>query len=90
MALGWRRMSFPMFSTQASNDSADRRLLPRQESFQTGHRIHMQMEAISNMQHMGGSTSNRISKVWTAVSRYDLHIGVVAKPSGHRFLFAVG
>lgn len=83
-------MSFPMVSAQTSNDSADRRLLPGEESFQTRHGIHMQMEPISNVQRMGGSTSNRLSKSWAAVSRDDLDTQVLAKPAGHRVLFAVG
>jgi hypothetical protein len=82
-------MSFPMFGKEAGNNLADRRLFPRQERFQARHRIHMQMEAIRNVQYLGSATSNRLSKGWTAVSRDDLHMGMLAKPGGHRFLFAV-
>jgi len=83
-------MSFPMVSTQTSNDSADRRLLPRQESFQARHCVHMQMEAIRNVQCLGSSASNRLSKAWTAISRDDLDTRVLAKPGGHRVFCAVG
>jgi hypothetical protein len=83
-------MSFPMFGTQTGNNSANRRLLPCQERFQTGHCIHMQMEAISNVQRMGCPASNRLCKGGTTVLRDDLYVGVLAKPGGHRFLFAVG
>jgi hypothetical protein len=57
-------MSLPMVSTQTRNNSADRRLLPGQESFQTRHCVHMQMEAIRNVQRMRGSPSNGLEPWW--------------------------
>jgi hypothetical protein len=88
----WRRgrMSFPMISTQISHDSADRRLLPGQERFQARHGVHMQMEAIHNVQGLRSSLSNGLSKAGTAIARDDLDTRVLAKPGGHRFLDAVG
>ncbi len=50
-----------MLGAQSSTDSAQRCLLPRQEGFQTGHRIHMEVEAIGDVQRLGSSTSNRES-----------------------------
>jgi hypothetical protein len=85
-----RRMSFSMFGAQTGDNSADRRVLPCQECFQACHGIHMQMEAINNVQGMGSSASNCLGKGETAVSRDDLHIGMLAKPGRYRFLFAVG
>jgi hypothetical protein len=59
--LCWRSwMSVPMFGAQTGNNSAYRRLLPGQEGFQAGHRIHMQMEAKSLVQCLGSAESNRI------------------------------
>ena len=51
-----------MFSTQRRNDSADRRLFPRQQCFQTRHRIHVQVEAIRDVQRLRGSASDGIRK----------------------------
>jgi hypothetical protein len=43
------------------------------DRFQTGHGIHMQVEAIDNVKRMGCPASNRISKGEAAVARHDLY-----------------
>ena len=79
-----------MFSSESSCHFAERRLLPRQQGFQTRHRIHVQVEAVSDVKRLGCSASNRISKIWAAVARDDLHTWVLAEPGGHRFYLTVG
>jgi hypothetical protein len=78
-----------MVSPQCSNHPMKCGLLLRQGGFQTVHRIHVQVEAIRDMKRMGRALSNRISKSKTPVMCHDLHTGMLAKPSGHRFHFTV-
>jgi hypothetical protein len=78
-----------MSNPQYSNRPTQCGLLPRQDGFQTAHRIHVQVEAIRDMKRMGCAPSNRISKSKTPVTCHDLHTGMLAKPSGHSFYFTV-
>jgi len=79
-----------MFISQSGNDSVEGDLFSRQDRLQATHRIHMEVEAIGDVQGLGGSTSNRIRKGQAAVARDDLHTRMVAEPSGHRLHLAVG
>jgi hypothetical protein len=79
-----------MVRSQPRHNSADRRLFPRQQGFQTGHRIHMQVEAISNMQRLGGAASDSFGKGETAVTGDDQHARMLEKPGGNGFHLAVG
>ena len=79
-----------MFSSQGGNDPAECGLLSRQDGFQTGHRIHMQVETVSNVKCVGDSAPNRISKSLAAVARYDLHTWMLTEPGSHRVYLTVG
>jgi hypothetical protein len=79
-----------MLRTQTRHNSTDGRLLPHQKRFQTGHRIHVQMEAICDVKRMGRSAPNRLSKRGTAIARHDLDAGMLTEPSSDRFHLAVG
>src|SRR2546426_4579831 len=87
---GRRGLSFTMLSTQGGNHPTEYGLLPRQDSFQTVHRVEMQVETISDVKRMGSPTPNRIGKGEATVACHDLHTGMLAKPSGNRFHLTVG
>lgn len=79
-----------MFIWQGGNDSAEGGLFSRQDRLQATHRIQMEVEAIGDVECLGCSMSNRISKGQAAVARDDLHTGMVTEPSGDCLHLAVG
>jgi hypothetical protein len=52
--------------------------------------MHIQVEAISNVQRLGGATSNGEGYGETAVTGEDQHARMLEKPGGNGFHLAVG